>query len=127
MLFLDELPLFKPSVLEVLREPLETRSITIARARYRARFPASFQLVAAMNPCPAGRVCSESACRCTPEQVRRYRARISGPLLDRIDLHVAVPPIPKALLLAGARDSSSGRRTVRRRPARGDDRAGGGR
>jgi magnesium chelatase family protein len=108
VLFLDELPLFKPSVLEVLREPLETRSITIARARYRARFPASFQLVAAMNPCPAGRVCSESACRCTPEQVRRYRARISGPLLDRIDLHVAVPPIPKALLLAGARDSSSG-------------------
>jgi magnesium chelatase family protein len=106
VLFLDELPLFKPSVLEVLREPLETRSITIARARYRARFPASFQLIAAMNPCPAGRVCSESACRCTPEQVRRYRARISGPLLDRIDLHVSVPPIPKALLLTETRDSS---------------------
>ncbi len=106
VLFLDELPLFKPSVLEVLREPLETRSITIARARYRARFPASFQLIAAMNPCPAGRVCTERACRCTPEQVRRYRARVSGPLLDRIDLHVSVPPIPKALLLTGTDDCS---------------------
>ncbi len=99
VLFLDELPHFKPSVLDLLREPLESRSISIARAGYRATFPASFQLLAAMNPCPAGHVCSEFGCRCSTEQVRRYQSRISGPLLDRIDLHVAVPPLPRGLLV----------------------------
>jgi len=103
VLFLDELPHFKPSVLNLLREPLETRQVSIARAQFRARFPASFQLLAAMNPCPAGRVCNERSCRCSPDQVRRYRSRISGPLLDRIDLHVAVPQVPKNLLLTGER------------------------
>lgn len=101
VLFLDELPHFKPSVLNLLREPLETREVNIARATSRARFPAGFQLLAAMNPCPVGRVCNERSCRCSPDQVRRYRGRISGPLLDRIDLHVTVPQIPKQLLLEG--------------------------
>jgi magnesium chelatase family protein len=99
VLFLDELPHFKPSVLNLLREPLESQRINIARADYRACFPAAFQLVAAMNPCPAGRICEPGHCRCTPDQVTRYQSRISGPLLDRIDLHVAVPPLPKDLLL----------------------------
>ncbi len=108
VLFLDELPHFKPSVLDTLREPLETRRITLARADLRASFPASFQLVAAMNPCPAGRTCTEHGCRCSPNQVRRYQARISGPLLDRIDLHVAVPPVPKALLVSSGEQGVSG-------------------
>jgi magnesium chelatase family protein len=106
VLFLDELPHFRPTVLNLLREPLEARAITIVRARYRTRFPARFQLIAAMNPCPAGRVCARDTCRCTPDQVHRYQARISGPLLDRIDLHVAVPPVPRDLLLAGPQRSS---------------------
>lgn len=119
VLFLDELPHFKPSVLDLLREPLEARSITIARARYRTRFPARFQLVAAMNPCPAGRVCAPETCRCSPEQVRRYQSRISGPLLDRIDLHVAVPPVPQhALLAAPARASQAAAEPARIAQAR---------
>jgi magnesium chelatase family protein len=93
VLLLDEMPLFKPSVLDLLREPLESRRIIVARARYRASFPAAFQLVGTMNPCPAGQVCSDTTCRCSPDQVRRYRSRVSGPLLDRIDLHVTVPPL----------------------------------
>ena len=101
VLFLDELPHFKPSVLNLLREPLETRQVSIARATSRAQFPAGFQLLAAMNPCPAGQVSRERSCRCSPDQVRRYPGRISGPLLDRIDLHVAVPQVPKQLLLEG--------------------------
>lgn len=99
VLFLDELPHFKPSVLDLLREPLEAREISLARAGYRSRFPARFQLIAAMNPCPAGRHCSENSCRCSPDQVRRYQGRISGPLLDRIDLHVAVHPVPRELVI----------------------------
>ncbi len=99
VLFLDELPHFKPSVLNLLREPLESRQIAIARAAYRTSFPAAFQLVAAMNPCPAGRLCEQQSCRCSPDQVRRYQGRISGPLLDRIDLHVSVPPVPEHLVL----------------------------
>lgn len=98
LLLLDELPLFRPSVLDLLREPLESRRITLARARYRASFPAAFQLAGAMNPCPAGLVCSDTDCRCSPEQVRRYRARVSGPLLDRVDLHVPVPPLERSLM-----------------------------
>ena len=92
VLFLDELPEFSRLVLEALREPLESGFVTISRASRQASFPARFQLVAAMNPCPCGTLGDPAGtCRCTPEQVARYRARISGPLLDRIDLHVEVP------------------------------------
>lgn len=91
VLFLDELPEFDRKVLEVLREPLESGSIVIARARDKVRFPARFQLVAAMNPCPCGYLGDPGGhCRCTPEQVQRYRNKLSGPLLDRIDLHLTV-------------------------------------
>lgn len=91
ILFLDELPEFDRKVLEVLREPLESGHIVIARARDRVRFPARFQLVAAMNPCPCGYLGDPSnRCRCTPDQIQRYRAKLSGPLLDRIDLHLTV-------------------------------------
>ncbi len=99
VLFLDELPEFDRRVLESLREPLETGTITVSRARRRAEFPARFQLVAAMNPCPCGHHGDpQRNCRCTPDQIARYRARLSGPLLDRIDLVVEVPAIaPEAL------------------------------
>ncbi|SDH64141.1 magnesium chelatase family protein [Pseudomonas flavescens] len=91
VLFLDELPEFDRKVLEVLREPMESGSIVIARARDKTRFPARFQLVAAMNPCPCGFLGAPSGnCRCSPEQIQRYRGKLSGPLLDRIDLHVTV-------------------------------------
>ena len=94
VLFLDELPEFSRLVLEALREPLESGHVTISRASRQARFPARFQLVAAMNPCPCGTLGDPAGtCRCTPEQVARYRARISWPLLDRIDLHVEVPRV----------------------------------
>ena len=99
VLFLDELPEFDRHVLEVLREPLETGQIVVSRAARQAEFPARFQLIAAMNPCPCGYLGDDSGrCRCTEEQVQRYRARLSGPLLDRIDLHVDVPRPPRALL-----------------------------
>ena len=92
VLFLDELPEFDRRVLEVLSEPLESGSIVISRAARQAEFPARFQLVAAMNPCPCGNAGNrDTTCTCTPDQVHRYRARISGPLLDRIDLTVEVP------------------------------------
>src|SRR5690606_38230350 len=91
VLFLDELPEFDRKVLEVLREPLESGQIVIARARDKVCFPARFQLVAAMNPCPCGYLGDPSGrCRCSAEQVQRYRAKLSGPLLDRIDLHLTV-------------------------------------
>ena len=94
VLFLDELPEFSRVVLEALREPLESGHVTISRVLRQASFPARFQLVAAMNPCPCGALGDPGgACRCTAEQVARYRARISGPLLDRIDLHVEVPRV----------------------------------
>jgi magnesium chelatase family protein len=100
VLFLDELPEFDRKALEVLREPLESGRITISRAARQADFPACFQLVAAMNPCPCGYLGDPSGrCRCTPEQVARYRGRLSGPLLDRIDLHVDVPALPESDLL----------------------------
>jgi magnesium chelatase family protein len=92
VLFLDELPEFSRQVLEVLREPLESGRVVISRAAVQAEFPARFMLVAAMNPCPCGYEGDPSGrCGCTPDQIRRYRDRISGPLLDRIDLHVEVP------------------------------------
>ncbi len=99
VLFLDELPEFSRHVLEVLREPLESGRITVSRARRRAEFPAAFQLIAAMNPCPCGWLgTTDNRCRCTSEQIDRYRARISGPLLDRIDLHVELPPVDPVAL-----------------------------
>ncbi len=114
VLFLDELTEFSPRVLEVLREPLESGRITVSRAARQADFPARFQLVAAMNPCPCGYLGdTERRCACSPEQVRRYRARISGPLLDRIDLHVEVPRLPRGELRADAPEETSA--TVRQR------------
>lgn len=94
VLFLDELTEFDRKVLDVLREPLETGRITLSRAARQATYPAQFQLVAAMNPCPQGRACDFQAhCECTPEQQKRHRARISAPFLDRIDLQVDVPRV----------------------------------
>lgn len=100
VLFLDELPEFDRKVLEVLREPLESGHITISRAARQADFPAKFQLIAAMNPCPCGYLGHfNHKCRCTPDQINRYRAKISGPLLDRIDLHIEVPALKEDELL----------------------------
>jgi magnesium chelatase family protein len=102
VLFLDELPEFERKVLEVLREPLETGIITISRAARQVDFPARFQLIAAMNPCPCGYQGDPSGrCRCTVDQVLRYRGRISGPLLDRIDMHVDVQRVSQELLRHG--------------------------
>jgi magnesium chelatase family protein len=99
VLFLDELTEFDRHVLDVLREPLETGSITISRAARQAEFPARFQLIAAMNPCPQGYSCDgRELCQCSPEQQRKYRSRISAPLLDRIDIHIEVPRLPRAAL-----------------------------
>jgi len=99
VLFLDELPEFDRRVLEVLREPLESGRIHISRAARQAQFPARFQLVAAMNPCPCGYLGDASGrCHCTADQVARYRGRLSGPLLDRIDMHVEVPRVEAARL-----------------------------
>ncbi len=99
VLFLDELPEFSRQVLEVLREPMESGQISISRAARQTTFPARFQFLAAMNPCPCGYLGdARKRCQCTEDQVRRYRQRISGPLLDRIDLHVDVPNITRELL-----------------------------
>jgi magnesium chelatase family protein len=113
VLFLDELPEFERRVLEVLREPLETGRVTIARAARSETFPARFQLVAAMNPCPCGYL-GGSRCTCPGEAVRRYRARISGPLLDRIDLRIEVPPVGRDALFAEQADGESSRSVARR-------------
>jgi len=99
VLFLDELPEFDRKVLEVLREPLESGTIVVSRAARQAEFPAAFQLIAAMNPCPCGYLGDPSGrCRCTPDQVQRYRSKVSGPLLDRIDLHVEAPRVAREAL-----------------------------
>jgi len=99
VLFLDELPEWERRALEVLREPLESGVVTISRAARQCEFPARFQLVAAMNPCPCGWAGDPSGrCRCTPDAITRYRTRISGPLLDRIDLHIDVPRLPPSEL-----------------------------
>ena len=104
VLFLDELPEFDRKVLEVLREPLETGHISIARATARSEFPAHFQFIAAMNPCPCGYLGEDSGrCHCTSAQVLRYRSRISGPLFDRIDLHVEVSRLPQAEMTGDSR------------------------
>jgi magnesium chelatase family protein len=108
VLFLDELPEFNRNVLEVLREPLETGTITISRAMRQAEFPADVQLVCAMNPCPCGYLGDESgACSCSADRVSKYRGKISGPLMDRIDIQVEVGRPPKEALRAGAEKGES--------------------
>ena len=133
VLFLDEMPEFDRRVLEVLRQPLEEGSVTIARAARTAVFPARFMLIAAMNPCPCGYLGDPTrVCRCTPPEVSRYRGRLSGPLRDRLDLIVEVPAVPAAALgdeasgepigghprARGPRAGAPGS-APRRRPARG--------
>ncbi|MDP2166006.1 MAG: YifB family Mg chelatase-like AAA ATPase [Hydrogenophaga sp.] len=114
VLFLDELPEFPRAALEALREPLESGHIRISRAAMQSEFPARFQLVAAMNPCPCGFLGHPTkACRCTPDQISRYQSKLSGPLLDRIDLHVEVPALPPDDLLHGVAGEPSD--TVRER------------
>jgi len=99
VLFLDELPEFRRDVLEALREPLEMGEVSVARAAWRGRFPARFQLLAAMNPCPCGYAGDPNGrCRCTPHMIRRYLSKLSGPLLDRIDMHVEVPRLEYSVL-----------------------------
>lgn len=116
VLFLDELPEFDRRVLEVLREPLESGRVSISRAARQAEFPATFQLVGAMNPCPCGFLGHyANRCRCTPDQIARYRSRISGPLLDRIDLQIEVPAVePEDLARSQGGESSA---TIRARVA----------
>jgi magnesium chelatase family protein len=108
VLFLDELPEFERRVLEALREPLESGRVAISRAARQAEFPAHFQLIAAMNPCPCGYLGHYSGrCRCTPDQVSRYRRKLSGPLLDRIDVQIEVPALPEADLMRSPEGESS--------------------
>jgi magnesium chelatase family protein len=118
VLFLDELPEFSRGVLESLREPLETGHVRVARATRRTEFPARFQLVAAMNPCPCGHL-GEARCRCTPDQIARYRNKLSGPFLDRIDLMIDVPAVSESELTARGNGESSA--TVRERVVQARD------
>lgn len=116
VLCLDEVAEFAPSTLDVLRQPLEDRRIVISRARYRISYPASFMLVASMNPCPCGYAGEEDGrCTCSPSAIHRYRARISGPLLDRIDLNINVKAVDSAMMSAFPRQESS--RDIARRVA----------
>jgi magnesium chelatase family protein len=109
VLFLDELPEFKRNVLEALRQPLEDGRVTITRSSITATYPARFMLVAAMNPCPCGYYTDQTrACRCTTQQIRQYQARISGPLLDRIDIHIEVPSVRYKDLTGRSSGESSG-------------------
>lgn len=116
------MPEFPRAALEALREPLESGTITISRAARRAEFPARFQLIGAMNPCPCGYLGStQKTCRCTPDQVSRYQGKLSGPLIDRIDLHVEVPAVlPADLLQARPGESSA---TIRERCTAARERA----
>lgn len=108
VLFMDELPQFDKAALEALRQPLEDGEVTLTRVRETVRFPARFMLVAGMNPCPCGYYGStEQACRCTPRQIQSYVGRISGPLLDRIDLHVEVYSVPFRQMMSEAREETS--------------------
>jgi magnesium chelatase family protein len=124
VLFLDELPEFRRSVLEVLRQPLEDAQVTIARAAMTLTFPARFMLAAAMNPCPCGFLDDpQHTCQCSPLHIRRYRARISGPLLDRIDIHIDVPPVRYAELTATLSTETSADIRLRVNAARAQQRA----
>ena len=108
VLFLDEFPEFQRRVLEVMREPLESGSVVISRANYKTRYPSNFQLIAAMNPCPCGYQGDVAKnCRCSPDQIRRYQDKISGPLLDRIDLQVQLMPLHRGELYDAATGASS--------------------
>ena len=119
VLFLDELPEFARTALEALREPLENGRILISRAARHAEFPARFQLIAAMNPCPCGHLGSPlQACRCTPDAISRYQGRISGPLLDRIDLRVEVPAVAPQVLAAAPDGEPSNKIAARAGQAR---------
>jgi magnesium chelatase family protein len=123
VLFLDELPEFRRSAIEALRQPLEDGIVSIARSRFRAHFPARPLVVAAMNPCPCGFKSpgrSAHACRCSPAMVDRYRQKLSGPLLDRFDLHVLVPPVDVRALSQGSHSETSA--TVRERVTTARDR-----
>jgi magnesium chelatase family protein len=116
VLFLDELAEFNRSVLEALREPLEAHKVLISRSTRHSEFPARFQLIAAMNPCPCGYLGHSSGrCRCTPERVQSYQARISGPLLDRIDLHITVPSIAESDLLSNDDSAAESSQTISER------------
>lgn len=124
VLFLDELPEFNRSALEVLRQPLEDGEVTISRSAGKVTLPCSFLLVAAMNPCPCGYLGhGRRECRCAPSQVQRYRSRLSGPLLDRLDLHVEAPPLALAELRAGQPGESSAAMATRVAAARDRQRA----
>lgn len=114
MLFLDELPEFPRNVLEVLRQPLEDGMVTIARAAMSLSFPARFMLAAAMNPCPCGYFNDKSReCMCTPPMIQRYVSKVSGPLLDRIDIHIEVPAVQYKELRGGS--ASEGSAEIRNR------------
>jgi magnesium chelatase family protein len=114
ILFLDELPEFDRKVLEVMREPIESGKIAISRAAYQSEFPARFQLIAAMNPCPCGYL-GQDACHCTEDQVKRYRSKLSGPLLDRIDMLVEVPAVSTQQLHSRGDDTEEASAVVRER------------
>jgi len=121
VLFLDELPEFPRQVLDVMREPIENGEITISRAGQQADFPARIQLVAAMNPCPCGYYGDErEPCRCSPDQITRYQSRVSGPLLDRVDIQVEVKRIAYDLLRSDAAKGESSN-AVRRRVERASE------
>ncbi|HIM58944.1 MAG TPA: ATP-dependent protease [Gammaproteobacteria bacterium] len=116
VLFLDELPEFPRHVLEALRQPLESGEVNVSRAQQQVTFPANFQLIAAMNPCPCGYYGDgTSKCHCTEDQISRYQKKISGPLLDRIDMVLEVPPLPKKVLLSQQSDSAESSETIRLR------------
>ncbi len=122
ILFLDEMPEFSRHVLEVLRQPLETGEVCIGRSRQVFTYPARFLLIGSLNPCPCGFFGSrdQQACTCTPQQIQRYRARLSGPLLDRIDIHLEVPRVPVELL--GERRAGEPSRKIRERVEQARDR-----
>ena len=118
VLFLDEFPEFDKKVLENLREPLESGKVSIARAAYRATYPADFILIAAMNPCNCGYLgdtANPGQCRCTPAQIQRYRSKLSGPLLDRIDMHIEVPRVPQEVLTAPTPEDEPSSDEIRQR------------
>ena len=119
MLFLDELPEFDRRTLEILRQPLELGEVSISRARHQITFPSRFQLLAAMNPCPCGFLGSrDQPCQCSPDQVQRYQRKLSGPLLDRIEMKVAMDRLAPELLLQTSAQRPESSACVRRRVKR---------